>query len=130
VWLVPARPVAAAVVHVPEVLPQPVAGSDVPAVLLRPAAAQDEMQRVAVRVQAVAPRRAALVAQDVLAVSPRLAAGPRAPAVSRRREVARRAAQVWAEVAPAQQPEVSQERRQVASVALYQAFQVQRSGQV
>ena len=80
VWLVPVRPVVAT----PDEWP-PAAGAHVPVVLMQPAVDQDEMRRVAVaRVQAVAPRRAALVAQDVLVVLPWPVAAVRcAPAVER-----------------------------------------------
>jgi hypothetical protein len=126
VWSAPARPVVAA----PDERP-PEAAEHVPRVLLQLAAGQDEVRRTAaLRVQAAAPRRAALVEQCVLAVSLRLAAARRAPVAWRQREVARQAVQASVGVAPARLPEVSQEPRQVALVALYPAFQVQRPGQV
>jgi hypothetical protein len=105
VWLVPVRPVVAK----PDERPPVAAAAHVPVVLMQPAVDQDEMRRVAVaRVQAVAPRRAALVAQDVLVVLPWPAAAVRcAPAVERQREVARPVAQASAGVSPAPRPVVS-----------------------
>jgi hypothetical protein len=119
VWLVPVRPVVAK----PDERPPVAAAAHVPVVLMQPAVDQDEMRRVAVaRVQAVAPRRAALVAQDVLVVLPWPAAAVRcAPAVERQREVARPVAQASAGVSPAPRPVVSPAPRPVVSVALHPA---------